>query len=363
MRTRPVCTLVAEIKICRSALARSASKSTNRSNKSLSGLILSGLTSYGEKHRDSASNQACTGVPSSGVNDNSRSITARCKAARLPLVEAARQKSASRFCASSRPPRVRPSASITAFTAPADVPEMPSMTSRSSHSNCSSTPQVKAPWAPPPCSARLMRFGFGTAFCSGARPGTSDESIFIMQSPGSRSLRGPAAVDREIGAGNRLRHVGAKIDGEARHLLDGDEFLGRLRRQYHVALDLFFGYAARFRRIRYLLLDQRRPNIAGADAVTGHAEGGELERDGLGQTGDAVLGGDIGGLERRSDQRMGRGGRDDAAPFARLHAGHRGADGVEGGRQIDGDDLIPFVDRKVFDRRDELDARIVHQDV
>src|SRR3984957_13610280 len=256
-----------------------------------------------------ASNQACTGVPSSGVKDNSRSITVRCKAGRLPLEEAARQKSASRFCASSRPPRVRPSASITAFPAPADVPEMPSMASRSSLRSCSSTPQVKAPWAPPPCSARLMRFGFGTAFCSGARPGNSDDNILIMRL--RRSLRGPAAVDREIGAGDRLRHVGAKIDGEARNLFDRDEFLGRLRRQNHVALDLLFGYAARFRGIRYLLLDQRRPHITGADAVAGDAESRGFERDGFAKSGEAVLGGDISGLERRGDQRMGRGGADD----------------------------------------------------
>src|SRR5580704_6327519 len=254
-------------------------------------------------------------------------MTARCRAGRLPLEEAARQNSASRFSASSRPPRVRPSASITAFTAPADVPEMPSMASRSSLKSCSSTPQVKAPWAPPPCSARLMRLGFGAAFRSGARPGNNDESILIMRL--CRSLCGPAAVDREIGAGDRLCRVGAKIDGEARNLLDGDEFLGRLRRQYHVALDLFFGYAARFRRVRDLLLDQRRPHIAGADAVAGHAKGCELECDGLGETCEAVLGGDICGLERRGDQRMGRGGADDAAPFARLHARHRGADGMK----------------------------------
>src|SRR5580692_10556102 len=268
MRTRPVCTLVAEIKICSSALARSASKSTNRSNKSLSGLMLSGLTSYGEKYRDMASNQACTGVPASGVNDSSRSMTARCRAGRLPLEEAARQNSASRFSASSRPPRVRPSASITAFTAPADVPEMPSMASRSSLRSCSSTPQVKAPCAPPPCRARLMCLTFG----AGARPGNSDERILIMR--WRRSRRGPAAVDRKIGAGDRLRGVGAEINGKARDLVDGDEFLGRLRRQNHIALDLFFRHAARFRRIGNLLLDQRRPDVAGADAVAGDAKGG-----------------------------------------------------------------------------------------
>src|SRR2546423_1131622 len=46
---------------------------------------------------------------------------------------------------------------MTAFIAPADAPEMPSISNRPSSSNWSSTPQVKAPCAPPPCSARLMR--------------------------------------------------------------------------------------------------------------------------------------------------------------------------------------------------------------
>ena len=36
---------------------------------------------------------------------------------------------------------------------------------------------------------------------------------------------------------------------------------------------------------------------------------------------------------------------------------------MEGGRQVDGDDLVPFLDRKILHRRDELDARIVDEDV
>ena len=45
---------------------------------------------------------------------------------------AARQKSASRLRASSGPPRASPSATITALTAPAEVPEMPSISIRPS---------------------------------------------------------------------------------------------------------------------------------------------------------------------------------------------------------------------------------------
>ena len=60
---------------------------------------------------------------------------------------------------------------------------------------------------------------------------------------------------------------------------------------------------------------------------------------------------------------MGRGGADDAAPFLRLHARNRGAHRVERRREIDGDDGVPLVGRKVLDRRDMLDAGVVDEDV
>jgi hypothetical protein len=50
-------------------------------------------------------------------------------------------------------------------------------------------------------------------------------------------------------------------------------------------------------------------------------------------------------------------------PIARLHVRQGGADGVKRGRQIDRDDRIPLLNRKVLHRRDVLDARVVHQDV
>ncbi len=60
---------------------------------------------------------------------------------------------------------------------------------------------------------------------------------------------------------------------------------------------------------------------------------------------------------------MRRGGIDDAAPAALLHAGHRGADGVKRRGQVDGDDRVPFLDRELLDRRHELDAGIVDEHV
>src|SRR5262245_37281819 len=43
--------------------------------------------------------------------------------------------------------------------APAEVPEMASIRSHGSSSRRSRTPQVNAPWEPPPCNAKSMRTG------------------------------------------------------------------------------------------------------------------------------------------------------------------------------------------------------------
>src|SRR3984957_2443254 len=346
MRMRPVKTLVADTKSLSLPEARNASKSTKRSITSLSGLMLSGLKSYGDQKRDRVSSQALAGEPSYGTNDSSFWVTARCSSGRSPLELTARHMPARRLRVSCGPPRTSPSASVTALMAPADAPDMPSISMRGSAKRLSSTPQVKAPCAPPPCSARLIFLG---------------EAMSRACEP--RLLRGPTAVDRYVGAGDLGRRIRAEKDRQRRHLLDGDELLGGLRRQQHVVLDLLLGHVAGLHGFGNLLLDQRRPDIAGADAVGGGAERRQLERHRLGETGEPMLGGHIGGLERGGDQRMGRRRIDDAAPFARLHPRHGGADGVEGRRQIDGDDHVPFLDRELLDRRHVLDAGIVHQDI
>ena len=46
--------------------------------------------------------------------------------------------------------------------------------------------------------------------------------------------------------------------------------------------------------VRDLFLDERRPDVAGANTVAGDLRLGEFEYHGLGQAGDAVLGRDIG---------------------------------------------------------------------
>src|SRR5229473_7353418 len=142
-------------------------------------------------------------------------------------------------------------------------------------------------------------------------------------------LRGPAAVDREVGAGDLGGVVATEKQRQGCDLLGGDELLGRLRRQQHVVDDLLLGHATRLHGLWNLVLDQRRPDVTRADAVAGDLEGRNLQRHGLGETGDAMLGRHIGRLERRGHQRMRRGGIDDAAPAPLLHAGHGGADAVK----------------------------------
>ncbi len=65
-----------------------------------------------------------------------------------------RQNCSSFSRALSAPPVTNPSAITTAFIAPALVALIASSDSRPSSSNASSTPQVNAPCAPPPCNAR-----------------------------------------------------------------------------------------------------------------------------------------------------------------------------------------------------------------
>src|SRR5215469_8767366 len=230
---------------------------------------------------------------------------------------AARQKSASRLRASSGPPRASPSASMTAFIAPAEVPEMPSITSRPSSSRWSSTPQVKAPCAPPPWSARL---------------------IFLrLWPPAGTALSGcgPTAIDREVGPGDLRGSIRAKIDRKGSNLLHRHKLLGRLGGEQDVIDHLLAGEMPRRHGVRNLPLHQGRPNVARTDAIDRDAEGRKLERHGFGQPGKAVLGGHISRLERGGDERMRRGGVDDSSPFARLHAGNDRPGRVERRRQVD----------------------------
>ena len=87
-----------------------------------------------------------------------------------------------------------------------------------------------------------------------------------------------------------------------------------------------------------LPFDQRRLHIAWADSVDADAELRAFESRRLGEAEQAVLGGDIGALERRGDKGVGARYVDDAAPLAHLHLSEGKARGVKGGRQVEVDD-------------------------
>ena len=91
------------------------------------------------------------------------SIGPRCIGLKRDASDTRFQKVSSAALAPSTPPCARPLAITAAFIAPAEVPEMPSICSQGSSSSRSSTPQVKAPWAPPPCRARSTSKGLGLA--------------------------------------------------------------------------------------------------------------------------------------------------------------------------------------------------------
>ena len=66
--------------------------------------------------------------------------------------------------------------------------------------------------------------------------------------------------------------------------------------------------------------DQRRAHEARADGVNGDAVGPGLQRDGLSESYEAVLGGNIGGLVRAGNEAVYRRDVDYAAPLPLLHA-------------------------------------------
>src|SRR5262245_47333811 len=179
---------------------------------------------------------------------------------------------------------MRRSGGLPAMIAPLIAPiEVPMIHSGSMPASCSAwnTPTWYAPSAPPPCST------------STTCPGSSNPSPAILTTRTSRSVRGPAAVDRQHRAGNRGRFVGAQERGQRSDLLDRDELARRLCREQHIAHDLLFGNAARLRGVRDLLFDERRTHVSRADRVHRDALLGDFERDCLGESRDAVLRGDI----------------------------------------------------------------------
>ena len=103
------------------------------------------------------------------------------------------------------------------------------------------------------------------------------------------SVRGPAPVDRQQGAGDRGCIVGAEEGGEGGDLRDFDELFGRLRRQQYVLHHRFFAGPAGPRLFGNLLLNERRQDMPRADGVGGDAVFRQFKRHSLGQAGEAAM--------------------------------------------------------------------------
>ena len=174
---------------------------------------------------------------------------------------------------------------------------------------------------------------------------------------------GPAAVDRQRRAGDRAAGLGAQEDRERAELGNLDETLARLGGEDDLLDHLLARQAVRLGLLVDLALDQGRAHIARADRVAGDVQGRGLERHDLGQADHAMLGGDVGRLVGRGDQAVRRGDVDDPAPAPPAHARQGGVDRVVVGREVDRQDRLPPGRRELLDRRHELDARVVDQDV
>ena len=192
--------------------------------------------------------------------------------------------------------------------------------------------------------ALVARFAVASVFWRSGRDQGRERVLIMAGSRGwgcCRSVRGPAAVDRQRGAGDRGGSVAAQEHGERTDLLDRCEAFVRLLLQEDVADHLLPWDVMGPGLLGDLLLDQRRPDVAGADGVAGDAVSA-ASTPYLGQPDHAVLGGDIGRLERRGDQTVRRGDVDDAAPFVRPHRGEREARRVERRGEVDREDRVPF---------------------
>src|SRR5690606_8136299 len=139
-------------------------------------------------------------------------------------------QSQSRFSrAAVRPPIANPAFSAAPLSAPAEVPEMPAISMSSSSSSLSSTPQVKAPCAPPPRSARLiLRMGHRLSPCPKYLGGAA-------AAPPRASEGGPAAVDRDRRPGDLRRGRRAEEDRRPADLLHRGELPRGLALQHHLA--------------------------------------------------------------------------------------------------------------------------------
>src|SRR3954447_17311150 len=157
-----------------------------------------------------------------------------------------------------------------------------------------------------PTSSRVIRLRVGAlpcAFASSLNSGIPLHGRVIEvdrdgSAPKTPLPGGPATIDRKVGTGDLGGIVATQEQRQCCDLLGSNEFLGRLGFQEHIVNDLLLSEIARLHGVRNLLFDERRPDVAGADAVASDLEGRKLERHGLAEAGNAMFGRHIGRLER-----------------------------------------------------------------
>ena len=162
IRPRPVRTLVAVTKTLMGDATR-RSKLILSARMSANGLKAVGFRSYGEKRRDARSKATNIGELSIVQRPSRISMGPRRKGLITAALDTRCQNASSAARPPSAPPSAYPSLKTAAFMDPAEVPEMPSICSQGSCNKRSRTPQVKAPWDPPPCKAKSTSKGLERA--------------------------------------------------------------------------------------------------------------------------------------------------------------------------------------------------------
>ena len=163
--------------------------------------------------------------------------------------------------------------------------------------------------------------------------------------------------------------LNAAPPGPARNAITPATSSGSIRRLIGVGLEdhlfqhLVLAHVVRRRLVGDLRLDERRPDVAGADGGGGDAGLAAFERERLDQAEHAVLGRDVRRLVRRGDERV-RGRDGDEAALADSASGvPRVLGEQERARQQDRDDLVPAILGELADGRDVLDAGVRDHEV
>ncbi len=165
-------------------------------------------------------------------------------------------------------------------------------------------------------------------------------------------------------SGQRRRREGAQEQRGLRHVVHGGEHAVHGAAQHDAANHLFLADAKLLGLFGNLLVHQRRTHETRTDHVRAHV----VLRAFLGQHAcqakQRMLGGNVGGLQRRGLVRMHRAHIDHgAAALVLVHMLERGLGGEEGAIDVDRLHLLPVGEGVVLDRVDDLDAGVGDQDI